>query len=223
MSPTEQARYIGFFNTLWLIANDIIIGIALKTVILERNSEISNWLKMILKVMVYEFKLSDWIVSQIVWLGDKPAGLKLNSELGSFVGILFQWMIYAWKGKDTTEFTLVGFTNIEPYIPLILHAVAHAGVLGATFQLSMMADILSIATLHLQLFYIVSAKFYNWAINVIDSTYNLFRGKKRNPLRNRIDNAEYDLDQLLLGAVIFTLLVFLLPTVAVYYLLFCFV
>ncbi|KAI8902957.1 N-acetylglucosaminyl transferase component-domain-containing protein [Globomyces pollinis-pini] len=208
MSPTEQARYIGFFNTLWLIANDIIIGIALKTVILERNSEISNWLKMILK----EYTL-DWIVSQIVWLGDKPAGLKLNSELGSFVGILFQWMIYAWK---------VGFTNIEPYIPLILHAVAHAGVLGATFQLSMMADILSIATLHLQLFYIVSAKFYNWAINVIDSTYNLFRGKKRNPLRNRIDNAEYDLDQLLLGAVIFTLLVFLLPTVAVYYLLFCF-
>lgn len=45
-------------------------------------------------------------------------------------------------------------------------------------------------------------------------------GKKRNILRNRVDSAEYDLDQLLLGTIMFSVLVFLFPTVAAYYILF---
>jgi len=52
------------------------------------------------------------------------------------------------------------------------------------------------------------------------SLFNLFRGKRRNVLRNRIDSWDYDLDQLLLGTILFTLLAFLFPTVLVYYLLF---
>lgn len=36
-------------------------------------------------------------------------------------------------------------------------------------------------------------------------------------LRNRIDSCDYDLDQLLLGTILFTLLFFLLPTVFVFY------
>ena len=39
-------------------------------------------------------------------------------------------------------------------------------------------------------------------------------------MRNRIDSCDYDLDQLLLGTILFTLLVFLLPTVFVFYLTF---
>lgn len=45
-------------------------------------------------------------------------------------------------------------------------------------------------------------------------------GKKRNVLRNRIDSCDYDLDQLLLGTSLFTLLMFLFPTVFSYYLTF---
>lgn len=37
-------------------------------------------------------------------------------------------------------------------------------------------------------------------------------------LRNRIDSCDYDLDQLLVGTILFTLLFFLLPTVVVFYL-----
>ena len=39
-------------------------------------------------------------------------------------------------------------------------------------------------------------------------------------LRNRIDSWEYDMDQLLFGTILFTLLAFLFPTVLVYYALF---
>jgi phosphatidylinositol glycan class Q protein len=62
-----------------------------------------------------------------------------------------------------------------------------------------------------------SARIYNWQLTIIISLFHLFRGKKRNILRNRIDSCDYDLDQLLLGTILFTLLFFLLPTVAVFY------
>lgn len=51
----------------------------------------------------------------------------------------------------------------------------------------------------------------------------LFTGKRRNVLRNRTDSWDYDLDQLLLGTILFTLLAFLFPTVLVYYALFAMV
>ena len=45
-------------------------------------------------------------------------------------------------------------------------------------------------------------------------------GKRRNVLRNRTDSWDYDIDQLLLGTMLFTLVSFLFPTVLVYYALF---
>jgi hypothetical protein len=48
-------------------------------------------------------------------------------------------------------------------------------------------------------------------------------GKRRNVLQNRTDSWDYDMDQLLLGTILFTLLAFLSPTVGVYYALFALV
>ncbi len=50
-----------------------------------------------------------------------------------------------------------------------------------------------------------------------------FTGKRFNVLRNRIDSWNYDVDQLLLGTILFTLLAFLFPTVLSYYALFALV
>lgn len=47
--------------------------------------------------------------------------------------------------------------------------------------------------------------------------WNLFRGRKHNPLKQRIDSCDFDLEQLLLGTVLFTMLIFLFPTIAFYY------
>lgn len=86
--------------------------------------------------------------------------------------------------------------------------------------IALFSDLLSILTLHIYSFYIASARIYNWQLTIIISLFHLFRGKKRNVLRNRIDSCDYDLDQLLLGTILFTLLFFLLPTVLVFYLTF---
>lgn len=86
--------------------------------------------------------------------------------------------------------------------------------------IALFSDLLSIVTIHIYSFYIASARIFNWQLSIIISLFHLFRGKKRNVLRNRIDSCDYDLDQLLLGTILFTVLFFLLPTVIVFYLAF---
>lgn len=86
--------------------------------------------------------------------------------------------------------------------------------------ISMLSDLLSLLTVHIYCFYTASARIFYWQLTIIMSLFHLFRGKKHNVLRNRIDSCDYDLDQLLLGTILFTLLFFLLPTVMVFYLTF---
>ncbi len=84
--------------------------------------------------------------------------------------------------------------------------------------LALFSDLLSILTIHIYSFYLASARIYHWQLTILISLFHLFRGKKHNVLRNRIDSCDYDLDQLLVGTILFTLLFFLLPTVVVFYL-----
>lgn len=84
--------------------------------------------------------------------------------------------------------------------------------------LAMFSDLLSALTIHIYSFYLASARIYHWQLTILQSLFHLFRGKKHNVLRNRIDSCDYDLDQLLVGTILFTLLFFLLPTVVVFYL-----
>ncbi|KAL5323341.1 hypothetical protein ACEPPN_007875 [Leptodophora sp. 'Broadleaf-Isolate-01'] len=86
--------------------------------------------------------------------------------------------------------------------------------------IALFSDLLSILTLHIYSFYLASARIFNWQYTILLSLFQLFRGKKHNVLRKRIDSCDYDLDQLLLGTILFTLLFFLLPTVIVFYLTF---
>lgn len=48
-------------------------------------------------------------------------------------------------------------------------------------------------------------------------------GKRYNVLRRRLDSWNYDIDQLILGAMLFTLISFLFPTVVSYHALLCLV
>ena len=49
-TPLAQAQYVGFFNTFWLIANDVIIGTIVKAMIIEKRLVITRLLKALLKV-----------------------------------------------------------------------------------------------------------------------------------------------------------------------------
>lgn len=109
---------------------------------------------------------------------------------------------------------------LAPSLPGIIHFIGFSAFAGATMPISLFADLVSLFSLHIYSFYIASARIFNWQLMIIISLFHLFRGKKRNVLRNRIDSCDYDLDQLLLGTILFTLLFFLAPTVFVFYLTF---
>src|SRR5271169_5971863 len=109
---------------------------------------------------------------------------------------------------------------LQPRFPLIVTVVGYSGFIGMSLSISLLSDILSLLTMHISSFYVAAARIYDWQLSILISLFHLFRGKKRNILRDRIDSCDYDLDQLLLGTIMFTLLAFLFPTVMVFYIAF---
>ena len=205
--PTTNSDYIRFYNSLWLVANDVIIGIAMGSFINENAQATAQFLSYNLDQYMIE-----GLKSMIRWLMSYPGGLKLNTELAAFLGDLFLWVIEYWSS------TLL--VMILPRLPTIVYVIGFSSFAGASMPIAIFSDLLGLMTLHIYSFYVASARIFNWQLTIISSLFHLFRGKKRNVLRNRIDNCDYDLDQLLLGTILFTLLFFLLPTVVVFYLTF---
>ncbi|KAJ2899068.1 N-acetylglucosaminyl transferase component-domain-containing protein [Zalerion maritima] len=201
---TSHPDYIRFYNSLWLVANDVIIGIALGSYIIEN----SNWVAYQINNLLGKYSVEALQIS-ITWLMGWPAGLKLNSELGAFLGDLFLWVIDYWG--SCVEI-------LKPSLPHIVWFIGFTSFAGASMPVAMFSDLVSLLTLHIYSFYLASARIFHWQLSILISLFHLFRGKKHNVLRNRIDSCDYDLDQLLVGTMLFTLLVFLLPTVVVYYL-----
>ncbi|KAJ3127749.1 hypothetical protein HK098_005866 [Nowakowskiella sp. JEL0407] len=206
VSPEAQVLYIGFYNAVWLILNDIILGVGVSSLIYYNSWVIKDAIVYIFKT--YPIKL---VRSTVEWLMGWPAGLKLNSELTGFLGELFTWLIDTWEET---------FTSLDKYLLAFIKFSAMLTYCGISIPVSILNDIISITTIHLHLFYLVAGRIYYWQVTCMLSLFNLFRGKRRNVLRDRTESAVYELDQLLVGTVLFTLLFFLLPTVSVYYFLF---
>jgi phosphatidylinositol glycan class Q protein len=221
----SHPEYIRFYNSLWLVANDVIMGIALGSFIIENSSLVAAQVDTIFSAWSIEGlrRMISWLTG---W--PPPGGLKLNTELATFLGDLFLWVIEYWAGKafsvplsSSSQLTNPGVMSLlRPQLPALIRIIGLSAFAGATMPISLFSDILSLLTLHIYSFYIASARIFHWQLTIIISLFHLFRGKKRNILRNRIDSCDYDLDQLLLGTILFTLQFFLLPTVFVFYLTF---
>ncbi|KAK4998797.1 hypothetical protein LTR28_013571, partial [Elasticomyces elasticus] len=88
---TSQPEYIRFYNSLWLVANDVIIGIAIGSYIIENADFVARQVD----IMVDSWSIQG-LQRMISWLMGWPAGLKLNNELAAFLGDLFLWVIEYW-------------------------------------------------------------------------------------------------------------------------------
>ncbi|KAJ2850213.1 pig-Q [Coemansia brasiliensis] len=203
----HNAQYANFWNTAWVVALDIVLGCIVGTLLIVYSRAMSIWmLKALNRYTITSLEQT------IVWLRGWPAGLKLNNGLDGFLAELFLWLIHFW--------TLV----FQPFTRCMHAVVAIAGyagfVGGCSMQLAILSDALALTTLHTYWFYIVATRIFHWQLITLYSLFNLFRGRKHNVLRNRIDSCDYNLDQLLIGTILFTLLTYLFPTVLVYYLTF---
>ena len=52
---------------------------------------------------------------------------------------------------------------------------------------------------------------------MLGTLINLFNGKKYNIMRQRVDSNKFDLSEFYIGVLIVALIIFLLPTLAIYY------
>ena len=153
----------------------------------------------------------DVMQSHIRWLMEQPAGAKLNNNLTHALGNSVLFVLDIWNSLTTLA------TPFEPFLVYVLALVIAMGIsLGAAALL----DLLSVLTVHVSFLHFVFAKIYSHSLSVLSSLWHLFRGKKRNTLRHRIDSCDYDIDQLLLGTLLFATLFFLFPTLAIYYVFF---
>ncbi|GHJ85450.1 hypothetical protein NliqN6_1852 [Naganishia liquefaciens] len=202
----KSRRYISFYNTVWLIANDLIIGWTISSILSEQSVTLENTANQAFQ------RLFMWnIMDGLRWLDDWPVGLKLNTPLSrlfceTYIGMANIWPMTISRTLITTEF--------------ILFFIRYASFLGASMFLSALSDIIGLATLHVRLATYVSGAIYRAETIALYSLWNLFRGKRWNTLRNRVDSYDYGIDQLFLGTLLFTIALFLLPTIATYYLFF---
>ncbi|KAF8558456.1 Gpi1-domain-containing protein [Imleria badia] len=205
----SSLAYNRHYNSLWVILNDLIIGLAFRQFLCQNrdalNAMVADGLESTLAVRIQRV---------LLWLDSWPAGLKLNTELSRFYSHGFIGLITRWTKLLHYSLSL---------LPAISFVVETTSLLGMTMTLSLSLDLISVLTAHLQACYFISSTIYRHVLLLIGSLWNLFRGKRYNTLRNRTDPWDYDVDQLLLGTIVFTLAAHLFPTILVYYALFALV
>lgn len=177
---------------------------------------LTNNIHMTLGEMVSKYVLETLESTEqlVTWLKTGvPGGFKLNTPLDHFLGDKF--------------LTVLGFVkNIylmaEPCIWCTVTIIVVSSFGGLTVGLSLLYDFLSFLNLCTTSLFIFAARIFSIQLSALRSLARLFMGKKWNKLRMRVDSCDFDMSRLLLGTVLFTILLFLVPTTAMYYLVFAF-
>jgi hypothetical protein len=98
-----------------------------------------------------------------------------------------------------------------------LWTLALSAPLGLSTLLALSSDLLALATCHVSLLHWLASLAYSAQLRALAALWHLFRGRKLNPLRHRVDSFECTVEQVVVGSLLFTLLLLLLPTTWAYY------
>lgn len=91
------------------------------------------------------------------------------------------------------------------------------GLIGQTIQVALIHDTLFVCSSHIFLLYTIVAYIYNNILSMLITLLNLFNGKKFNVMRNRVDSHNFTIQEFYLGVMMVALIIFLLPTLAMFY------
>ncbi|KAL1524424.1 hypothetical protein AB1Y20_019319 [Prymnesium parvum] len=163
-------------------------------------------------VSVAHAHISDSCEKVVHWLmGVDSGGFKLNENLNRAIGTCVLSLLQVWRAL------LRGALLALPPARQVVTFLSYSCLLGSSFGIAVVSDLLALFSFHVVQMYLVMSIFYATYMSALYTLFNLFRGQKLNVLRDRVDSCDYDHEQLLLGTLLFTVLVFLLPTVAAYY------
>ncbi|KAL2557920.1 N-acetylglucosaminyl transferase component family protein/Gpi1 family protein [Forsythia ovata] len=153
-----------------------------------------------------------WLRTGCVWLMGNPAGFKLNTELAGVLGMISLNAIQIWSTLwFFMSFVFIHFTK----------GLAICGILlGSTVAAALIIDVISLVTTHVLTLHSFLSLVYSQQIQAIAALWRLFRGRKWNSLRQRLDSYDYSVEQHVVGSLLFTLLLLLLPTTSAFYIFF---
>mmetsp|Transcript_3387 Transcript_3387/g.5698 ORF Transcript_3387/g.5698 Transcript_3387/m.5698 type:complete len:563 (-) Transcript_3387:73-1761(-) len=145
---------------------------------------------------------------QTEWLMGLPGGFKPNPNLSEFIGCAILDLIYLWNYMSTA------FVKIQS---MVIRNLAYSGLIGSTIQVALIHDALFVCSSHIFILYSVVAFTFNFILRMLRTLINLFNGKKFNMMRNRVDSNNFSLQEFYLGVLIVAIIIFLLPTLAMFY------
>ncbi|XP_071694011.1 uncharacterized protein [Rutidosis leptorrhynchoides] len=152
---------------------------------------------------------NNWWLISCARLMKNPAGFKLNTELAGVLGTLSLNTIQIWS-------TLWG--SMRFLFIYFMKGVALSGILfGLTIPSALIVDVINISTSHIATLQWLISLLYSRQIQATTALWRLFRGQKWNPLRERLDSYDYTVEQHIVGSLLFTPLLLLLPTTSAFY------
>ena len=106
----------------------------------------------------------------------------------------------------------------------VLDIFAYSSLFGISISIGLISDLFNILTPHFYCFYIYAVRLYKFWLTCFLSLWYLFFARKINPLfGSRIDSISFSTNcnqRLILGSLIFSIFVWLAPTVIIYYVVF---
>ncbi|XP_048350133.1 phosphatidylinositol N-acetylglucosaminyltransferase subunit Q [Sphaerodactylus townsendi] len=220
----DQAQLMRKANIFVSILLDVTLGILLMAWLYQKNriGHLANAL----------IPMADHVAQQLQdllqWLMGVPAGLKMNRALDQVLGRFFLYHIHLW----------ISYIHLmSPFIEMILWYVSLLACLGLTVAMSILSDIIALLTFHIYCFYVYGARLYCMKIYGLKSGEGIHvfeppcsvsedeipKGRQRTEAKRRIvclkTPSEF-VAKLFIGTLLFTILLFLLPTTALYYLVF---
>ncbi|XP_046616843.1 phosphatidylinositol N-acetylglucosaminyltransferase subunit Q isoform X1 [Neodiprion virginianus] len=191
-------------NYILATALDVLLGVLLLRFLLENIGHVPPS-----RVLLNNAeRVVESLKGLVNWLMGAPAGLKLNHSFNGMLGRFFLYHINLW-------WAFLVFS--EPLLEFAFKVLILCGRLGVTFQIAIIADLLALVSFHSYCIYVYAARMFNMQLRGLMALFHLFLGKKKNPLRERVDSCQYQADQLFVGTLLFTILLFLMPTTWVYY------
>ncbi|GAA5978717.1 hypothetical protein JCM10908_004457 [Rhodotorula pacifica] len=201
----QDVRRNSRLNLLWLCINDIIVGVALGTFIRDNRGLFLSVTETFVRTYVLGY-----LRDLLLWLSSWPMGIKLNDEIAAVICRAFLGLSNLWE-----------HVCLEPMLAhLPVGLIGLTGILGASTLFALIADLLSVLTLPFFACYVVATFTFRQSFSMLHALFDVFRGRKFNPLRNRTEPATYEVDELLLGTILFVMLSAIFPTIAAFYLAF---
>lgn len=186
------------------IVVDMVLGAIAGVLVLYHELAIAKFVHKMIRMLT-----NDIMRTGCIWLMGVPAGFKLNEELATRLGTLALHVIQTWATLGAL---------VKPALRLFLPILALLGILmGLTVPVAMLVDSLLLGSIHIAALHQATASLYASQLRALAALWRLFGARKRNPLRGRQDSYECTVEQLVVGSLMFTPLLLLLPTTSVFY------